>query len=199
LDSFGVGLTYGMRKMKIPLKSLIIISSCSAILLFFAMKLGDVIFQWIPLDYGEKLGGYILISIGAFALYQVFKPETKKVEREVETVETTMFHFEVKTLGIAIQILRKPTIADFDKSGIITGIEAVMLGIALSLDAFGAGLGASLLKFPALETAGLVAITSSILLIIGIKLGHVFSKSQLLKKLSYFPGMLLIILGLLKI
>ena len=43
-----------------------------------------------------------------------------------------------------IQILRKPTVADFDKSGTISAGEA-LLGIALSVDSFGAGIGASLL------------------------------------------------------
>ena len=44
-----------------------------------------------------------------------------------------------------IQILRKPTVADFDKSGTISAGEALLLGIALSVDSFGAGIGASLL------------------------------------------------------
>jgi putative sporulation protein YtaF len=196
LDSFGVGLTYGMRKLKIPLKSLIIISSCSAILLYIAMKSGEILFSWIPMEYGEKIGGYILIGIGMIALYQVFKPE-KKDSPEIE--EKMMLRFEIKSLGIVIQILKRPMVADFDNSGIITGVEAVMLGIALSLDAFGAGIGASLLGFPALITALAVACTSSIFLVTGLLLGHKFSKSDLLKKLTYFPGMLLIILGILKI
>ncbi|MDI5788515.1 hypothetical protein PO124_09275 [Bacillus licheniformis] len=54
----------------------------------------------------------------------------------------------MKSLGIVIHILRKPTSADIDKSGIITGIEAFLLGFALSIDAFGAGIGAAALGFP---------------------------------------------------
>ena len=37
--------------------------------------------------------------------------------------------------------------ADIDKSGVINGIEAVLLGFALSIDAFGAGIGAAILGF----------------------------------------------------
>lgn len=197
LDSFGVGLTYGMRKLKIPIKSLAIISFCSAVILFIAMKSGDILLSWVPVNHAEKIGGYILIGIGMFALYQVFKPERKDKITEIE--EKMMLRFEIKSLGIVIQILKRPTMADFDRSGIITGIEAIMLGIALSLDAFGAGLGASLLGFPALLTALCVALTSSLFLVTGLLLGHKFSKSDFLKKISYFPGMLLIILGIFKI
>jgi putative sporulation protein YtaF len=196
LDSFGVGLTYGIRKLKIPLKSLIIISSCSALLLYFAMKFGELLFNLIPIQYGEKIGGYILIGIGMLALYQVFKPEKK--ESPIAN-ETMVIRFEIKSLGIVIQILKRPMVADFDKSGIITGIEAIMLGIALSLDAIGAGIGAALLGFPAILTALSVAVMSSTFLVIGLLLGNRFSKSDILKKLTYFPGMLLIILGIFKI
>ena len=49
-----------------------------------------------------------------------------------------IFNFEIKSLGVVINILQKPTEVDFDNSGTINGVEALVLGIALSLDAFGA-------------------------------------------------------------
>ena len=56
-----------------------------------------------------------------------------------------LFNWEIRSLGVVIHILKKPTRADFDRSGIITGLEALFLGVALSLDAFGAGIGAAML------------------------------------------------------
>lgn len=82
-----------------------------------------------------------------------------------------------------IQILRKPTVADFDKSGTISAGEALLLGIALSVDSFGAGIGASLLGYVPAMMAILVAIMSSLFLFIGMKLGTVLSNMKWLQNL----------------
>ena len=37
LDSCGVGMTYGMRKVSIPVRSILIIAGCSALSLAFGM------------------------------------------------------------------------------------------------------------------------------------------------------------------
>ena len=64
------------------------------------------------------------------------------------SLERMVFTLELRKLGVVIQILRSPSKADMDNSGSISTQEAMWLGIALSLDAFGAGLGAALLGFP---------------------------------------------------
>ncbi len=97
-----------------------------------------------------------------------------------------------------IQILRKPTVADFDKSGTISAGEALLLGIALSVDSFGAGIGASLLGYVPAMMAILVAIMSSLFLFIGMKLGTVLSNMKWLQKFTFLPGVLLIIIGIWK-
>ena len=43
LDSFSVGFTYGLRKMRIPFKSIAIIACCSAMTLTIAMLLGHLL------------------------------------------------------------------------------------------------------------------------------------------------------------
>ena len=58
-------------------------------------------------------------------------------------------------------------VADFDKSGTITGVEAFMLGLALSLDSFGAGIGAAMLGFSPLYLSLAVSILSSGLVFFG--------------------------------
>jgi putative sporulation protein YtaF len=196
LDSFGVGLTYGVRKMKIPLKSIVIIACCSAATLLIAMSIGNMIQHFLSESSAERIGGIILIGVGAFVLYQVFQPEKSdaKIKRK-----PYVLHFEIKSLGIVIQILRKPLEADIDNSGTITGIEAILLGVALSLDAFGAGIGAALMGFSPFITAGSVAIMSSIFVLAGMRVGHLCARFSIVRSLTFLPGMLLIILGVLKI
>ena len=45
LDSFSVGFTYGLRKMRIPFKSIAIIACCSALTLTISMLIGHLLQQ----------------------------------------------------------------------------------------------------------------------------------------------------------
>lgn len=192
LDSFGVGLTYGLRKMKLPWRSLLFIAGCSAMSILIAMLFGSWLLSYLPTVVAEWIGGIILCLIGAWAIYQAYKPaETNEKTKEDEWV----FKFEIKMLGIVIQILRKPMVADIDNSGTITGREAMLLGIALSLDAFGAGIGASLLGLSPLWMAISVAIMSALFVTLGMKSGRLFANSLLMKRFAFIPGALLMMIG----
>ncbi|MEL3972624.1 sporulation membrane protein YtaF [Rossellomorea oryzaecorticis] len=196
LDSFSTGLTYGLRKVKIPLKSISIISICSASSLLAAMMVGGAIQSLITPVWAGRIGGLILVAIGAAVLYQFFRPEKGTEQQPSE--EKTLINFEIKSIGLVIQILRRPLTADFDRSGTITGIEAFMLGIALSLDAFGAGIGAALLDFSPLLLAVAILCMSFIFLSSGLRMGQFFSHLKWVQRVSFLPGVLLILIGILR-
>ena len=195
LDSFSVGFTYGLRNMKIPIKSIAVIATCSAVVLMAAMMIGHLIESFFSPDMAGKLGGAVLIIIGGWILYQFFRED----KTELLCHEKIILNFEIKSLGIVINILRKPMTADFDRSGTINGIEAVMLGLALSLDAFGAGIGAAMLGFSPGYLALTAAFMSSIFVFAGMKMGSYFSGSGWMQRFSFIPGILLIIIGVLKL
>ncbi|MEK3890426.1 sporulation membrane protein YtaF [Bacillus sp. FSL K6-3431] len=194
LDSFSTGLAYGLRKMRIPLKSILIIALCTAVSLGVAMLAGQLVQQLLSVTFANRLGGSILILIGALVIYQFLKKENDSTNVN----ETLVFNWEIKTLGVVIHILKKPTRADFDKSGTVTGLEALMLGVALSLDAFGAGIGAAMLGFSPILLAVCAALMSGIFLASGLQIGQIFSKSSWFQKLAFLPGVLLMFIGLLK-
>ncbi|ANX13169.1 sporulation membrane protein YtaF [Fictibacillus arsenicus] len=195
LDSFGAGLTYGMKSIKIPFRSILIIAICSAVTFLFSMFLGFTLEKFITQKTGEVLGGLILLGIGIYSLWQVFLPEKENIDTEPKNLVL----FEIKSLGIVIHILKKPVMADIDKSGSITGWEAVLLGIALSLDAFGAGIGAALIDLSPLLTTVSIAVMSALFLWGGMALGlYFFNKTNWMKRLSVLPGILLIVMGLLR-
>jgi putative sporulation protein YtaF len=196
LDSFSVGFTYGLRKMRIPPKSIAIISGCSAGVLFLAMAVGHLLQKFLEPKMAESFGGLILILLGAWILLQFFRPEKAN---EGTGNESTIFKLEIKSLGLVVQILKKPLSADFDQSGTITGFEALMLGLALSLDAFGAGIGAAMLGFSPLLLALSVGVMSSLFVFIGMKTGGLFAHNLWVQKCSFIPGLLLIVIGLLKL
>jgi putative sporulation protein YtaF len=196
LDSFSVGLTYGLRKMKIPLRSIVIIALCSALTLMVAMGGGNLIASFLSVEWTEKIGGIILVAIGGWVLYQFFRPMKDQDDAKDRKM---IVKLEIKSLGIVIQILRKPMEADIDRSGTITGIEAFLLGAALSLDAFGAGIGAALLGYSPFVMAAAVAIMSSVFLFIGINCGQLLSHSKWVQKFSFLPGLVLIMIGIWKL
>ncbi|MDM5190265.1 sporulation membrane protein YtaF [Bacillus sp. DX4.1] len=194
LDSCSVGLTYGLRNVRIPLKSILIIGVCSAAVMLISMGIGHMIAKVFSPVIATRIGGFVLIAIGAWVVYQFFRSDKKDDPQQEEKV----WKLEIASLGLVIQILRKPTVADFDKSGTISGGEALLLGIALSVDSFGAGIGASLLGYAPAMMAVLVAIMSSLFLFIGMRLGTVLSNMRWLQKFTFLPGILLIIIGIWK-
>ena len=174
LDSFSVGFTYGLRKLKIPFKAILIIAFCSGAVMYIAMMIGTLLAKFLPVVVTERLGAVILMGIGAWVLYQFFRPEK---EQDLVFSEKTLINLELKSLGIVIHILRKPTSADIDKSGIITGIEAFLLG-------------------PMSITVGIM---SSLFVFCGIQAGRFLSKWNWMDKLTFLPGILLIMIGIWKL
>ena len=114
-------------------------------------------------------------------------------EKEEPKQEEKVWKLEIASLGLVIQILRKPTVADFDKSGTISAGEA-LLGIALSVDSFGAGIECIFIRVCTAMMAILVAVMSSLFLFIGMKLGTVLSNMKWLQNLhsclEYYSSLL---------
>lgn len=236
LDSFGVGVTYGLRKMKIPLLSIAIISVCSGLVIGISMQLGALLSRVLSPVYTTVFGAVILICIGCYSLIQALQrkedltEETAEVPRdlhlaekksaenantesltssgrdlstetslELQQEERTLFSLEFRKWGLVIRILRSPSAADMDRSGSISATEAVWLGIALSVDAFGAGLGAAMLGFQPLSTALAITLFSGVFLIAGMKAGFFLSAFRFMKALGVLPALLLIMMGILKL
>jgi putative sporulation protein YtaF len=198
LDSFSVGFTYGLRKMAMPFKSVLIIACCTAVSLLIAVTIGHGLSRFLSPQITSGLGGVILMGLGAGVLYQFFKPEKEK-EKDLDKGEKTIVKIEIRSLGLVINILRKPMSADFDQSGTITGIEALMLGFALSLDSFGAGIGAAMLGYSPIYLALAVSIMSPLFVLLGIKSGTLLYRFDWVQKLTFLPGILLIIIGVWKL
>lgn len=212
LDGFGAGVMYGLRKIRIPLPSIAVISFCSGFIIYISMQVGVLLSRFVDPAAAKYVGAFILMGIGVWAVYQMFshkkddegtsEAETTPVAVESASAPVTakeILYIELKRFGLVIQILRRPSIADVDRSGNISTYEAVLLGVALSLDAFGAGIGAALLGFPPWLTAAVIAIASGTFLGIGLQIGFRFAEMRWIRKLSILPGFLLILMGIMKL
>lgn len=204
LDSLSVGVAYGLRDIRIPLISVIMIAFCSGLVMFVSMNVGAMLTAFLPVEVSKGIGAVILIGIGVWALFSSRGAESAgdghndgrqpSDGRDVEP--NPVLSMEIKPLGLVIQILKKPSAADVDRSGIITIGEAVLLGAALSLDALGAGLGAALIGLSPWVSAIAVSLMSGLFLLCGIRLGHRGRHSPWLRQFSYLPGFILIFTGL---
>ncbi|WP_163970666.1 sporulation membrane protein YtaF [Oceanobacillus halotolerans] len=188
LDGFGVGVTYGMRKIHVPVNALFIIMCCSGIVVLLSMTIGNLFTTFLSPNIASMLGGFILIAIGIFSLVNIFRPKT---ESPTEASDKQMSTFKT--------VLTTPDKADLDQSGTISINEAILLGIALALDAFGAGIGASMLGYSPVLTPILIALMSGIFVYCGIHIGILLSKSKHLQNVTFIPPLLLITLGILNI
>ncbi|HEY4601997.1 MAG TPA: sporulation membrane protein YtaF [Cerasibacillus sp.] len=189
IDGFGVGMTYGMRQTKVPLIAIFIIMCCSGVTVFVAMMIGDFLNRIITTQHTEMLGGSILIGLGLFSLFQILRSKKEQQLKTSSTAAKGTLH-DVKT------VLTTPERADLDQSGNISSGEALLLGFALAMDAFGAGIGAAMLNYPPLITACLIAMMSGLFLIFGIYMGYILIKKQYFQQLSFLPAILLITIGL---
>jgi len=186
LDGLGVGISYGIQKTRVPLFPIMIIMLCSGITVFIAMTIGDVLKRLITPTFSENLGAIILILLGLFTLTKMIRNKKSQVNHtETSTVFTDMK-----------KVLSSPQQADLDQSGTISKQEAVLLGMALALDAFGAGIAASLLYYSPFLTAALVSLMSGLFLKIGLKVGLFLARYEEIQFFSYLPSLLLISIGL---
>lgn len=214
LDGFGVGVTYGLRKIRIPVLSTFVIALCSGIVIFASMQAGVWLSQYVDPYWAKVLGSIILIAIGSWAVWQfVWQQRNDAKQPPAQQNDSDLFrvapnkqrrprevlYIEIKRLGLVIQILRSPSIADIDRSGNISVYEAVLLGTALSLDALGAGLGAALLGLTPWVMAVVIVLASGIFLNAGMLAGLRFSGGKRMKSISLLPGIVLIIMGILKL
>ncbi|MGJ9457704.1 sporulation membrane protein YtaF [Oceanobacillus sp. CF4.6] len=193
LDGFGVGITYGIQKIKVPIIALLIIMICSGIIVYTSMVIGDLLSIFISKESAKILGGTILISLGLFSFVNIIRSRLKKPRTDSpEKIATTKIH-DLKT------VITTPDNADLDRSGIISAGEAFLLGLALALDAFGAGIGASMLGYSPFLTAFLTACMSGFFLYFGMKLGIFLSRNEKLQQLTLLPPALLIGIGILNL
>lgn len=188
LDGFVVGMTYGMKKVKIPFAALFIIMFCSGTVVITSMSIGNILRLFISEKTTSFLGGLILIILGIIVLISVLRTSNSHVK--VKNNDSKKKLTGIKT------VLKSPDKADLDKSGSLSLWEATLLGTALALDAFGAGLGAALLGFSPLITTILIALMSGLFLFCGSQLGYQLSRYKLFNKLTFTPPLILITLGI---
>lgn len=196
IDALSVGFTYGIKKIKIPLFSRLLICAASFLCAYISVSIGKGLSCILPYNTGNTVSALLLCILG---LYLIISGNKEK--EEFMSQKLKKFRFGIKSLGLTITIVKHPIYGDFDDSKIIDLKEAVYIGLALSLDSIGGGIGygvstaTSIVLFPILT-----AIFQLILISGGEYAGKAFSALPVDERIiSVLPGIILITIAVIKL
>jgi len=184
LDILVVSLAYGLKDIKINFSSTLVIASISALGTFISMILGKFLVDLIPIKLGDIIGGLVLLLLGFYSIYSYFKEKKILTSHNSENDSSPTF------------ILENPEVADKDKSGNIDFKESLALSLALALNNFGLGIGASISGLNIAFTTISTFIISLIFISLGFYLSKTIKSKNISKNSNLIAGIIIIILSL---
>ncbi len=201
LDGFAAALAYGVKSIIITITSLILISLTSGVSIWLSMFLGRLVSYFITPNIAEIIGGAILICLGTWFIFQdisIIKTNTTAVDQNQAGKDLEEKDQKKHKLLIR-NVLYHPEQADVDQSGVLSTQEAILLGVALAMDAFSAGFAASLMGYHFFVTPIFVGVGKLILVPLGVRCGLKVHAAASSNKVIILPGSILIVLGLINL
>ncbi len=198
IDALGTGLSYSVRGIVIPFFAKFIMSILAYLFSSLSLFAGIALSNILPDNFAKIIGVSILCLMGLWIIFQSY---IKKEEKEPKAKsKKRIFSFFIKSMGITINIIRNPQSGDLNGSSYIEPIEAVYIGIALSVDSLGAGVGAGLMGLNNLFIPLTVAVMQYIFITFGSWIGTKLAKLKLSPKIWVFvSGSVLIMLGFIRL
>ncbi|HHT98307.1 MAG TPA: sporulation membrane protein YtaF [Clostridiales bacterium] len=182
-DNFIIGLNYGIKKIKINNFMNLIVASISCLGTILAMLLGNLISDLVSPKYSNIIGGLTLISFGLYMLItSIIKTNNNNISKQ-----KTFKYFN---------LIDNPELLDTNNSKTIDFKEAISLGILLSLNNIGLGIGASIAGLNIVLTSFFSFLFSFLFIKIGFAIGGIFSFSKLSKVIEIVTSCMIILLGL---
>ncbi|PWW05104.1 putative sporulation protein YtaF [Paenibacillus cellulosilyticus] len=172
LDNLGIGMTFGARKVHIPLISSLVIAILSMIATCLSMLLGHYLSSLLPAYWGNLIGGLMIITLGVWGLISSLRKRSDS--------------------DIIAQIADDK---DKNKDQVISWVESFSLGFALSLNCIASSLGAGASGVSPWFTALSVGFFSLVSIDIGGRMGKRIAHSWLGKYSELLGCLLLIAIG----
>ena len=120
LDAFTAGLSYGVEKVHVPVLSVFLIAMMSGLMLTLSMTAGDFLLTLVPAVLTKTISFLVLSLLSVYKLYDSL-PQFHRSGRALTTDH------------ISRRINNRNT-------AVLSGKEACLLGLALSVDNISAGL-----------------------------------------------------------
>lgn len=188
LDGFWGGFAFGLRKIKIPLGSLIFISFWSVLCTMIAMLIGHYLRNVIPIEMAKYIGAILLMLL---ALYTLKEGYEHKKENRGASIPKINLHDLAK-------ILQNPLLADYDNQDDIKPMEGTLLGLAVAMDASIAAFTIALLGVNPFTTPFLFGLAHFVMIGSGNILGRTNLVSIFSERFSLLPGFILLLLAMLR-
>ncbi|MGE7767821.1 sporulation membrane protein YtaF [Peribacillus sp. NPDC096540] len=163
IDNIGVGISYGIRNIRISHRSNLMISVIcflfSVVGIYFGLWLSKILPGIMPVVISSFLLVVIGLRIILLAVPRKYKASVEGAEYEEAATET-----DVKSK------IKKPS--NFGKSGSVGFVESILLGIGLSANALTNGLGGGLLGLNPIAICIAASIGSFVTVWVGVALGR---------------------------
>ncbi|MBN9274343.1 MAG: manganese efflux pump [Mesorhizobium sp.] len=161
IDNLAVGLSYGVRGVRIGLAANLVIAAICFVFSMAGIFFGEWIGRVLPGDLPDVAGAVLLFMIGVRILLLVAPRKTPAGNPG----RSRLARWFSSVLAM--------------ESGRIGFVEAVILGIALSANALANAVGAGLLHMPAVAVALTAATGSLITVALGVALGTSASRIRI--------------------
>lgn len=181
IDAFIVGMTYGVKKMHISSCKNLIISTITLAGTVLSILTGSRIAPFLPERAAKAAGSMILILLGIYYIVKFIIIYAKKRQTGK---------------SVSANAISSAAASGHPGTGLLTGREAAALGLALSVNNIGIGLGASISGIRLASTAAVTFFLSIILLALGNRLGKLHFLQFAGRFADPLAGLILIALGL---
>lgn len=180
LDAFLVGITYGIRKIHISFLQNLAVSLITLAGTVLSIGLGMQIVPFFPQNAAACAGSGILIAMG---LYYIIKFMTVRIKKCLDAKRMSESELSQTSL-------------EKEKTAPVLSVrETVLLGLALSVNNMGIGVGASIAGLTLAPAAVMTLLFSVIFLLLGNSLGKTRLLRMADKIADPLSGLLLIGLG----
>ncbi|OGW37254.1 MAG: hypothetical protein A2Y97_02055 [Nitrospirae bacterium RBG_13_39_12] len=195
LDNFGVGVSYGLRKICIPLSLNLFIAFLNSSGTFFSMLFGKEFTGFLRPDAAGYLGAFLLIGIGfSIIVIEFHKKEVGRSSSPAYSDKKSVS--EKKLFSRVSSFIDDPFAAGILCSGKVKMKEGIILASALTLSNISTGIDAGMLRFSLILTTAAAFVFNVLVLYTGEKTGH-YSGARIIKGISGITsGLLLIFIGL---
>ena len=199
LDAVAVGFSYGMKKIKIPIPSLVMLFVISALMGAAGTFFGTAVSALLCADAAKWISFLLLLGLGLWMIYDSFRDAKEKGQRK-ELKEEKSFEFMVKSMGLSVKIIKHPIDCDFDKSSTIDLWEAAYLAFLLSIDVICSCASLAVSGNSSYIIPVLVGVFQTAFLCGGNLVGKYFSNVRFLsaKVIQLLPGIILVCVALLR-
>lgn len=205
MDALGIGVSYGLRGKKVPLLPKVIISLISLAFTAAAIGIGNIIVLFLPDQLAKLIGSGMLGVLGVMIIIQALSKKEGEVEPEPEgqRPQRKIWKIALKPLGLTIKIIRNEIYGNGSKaySAAIMGIrESLYMGVALSIDSFGAGISSAVSGINNFFVPVMVGLCQFIFLSLGIFCGQKLTaiKKADPKIFMLLSGAILVVLAIIR-